>query len=284
MPFAIRRAESLRERYGRGSSSDQTTEKMVQSSYLRWTYLVNRVCAALLWIPGLPLTVLLMLFVQMTSRGPGLYRQRRVGLRGRVFTLYKIRTMLHNAEAETGPVWTAPFDPRITKVGRLLRALHLDELPQLVNVLRGEMMLIGPRPERPEFTKHLARQIPGYMDRCSVLPGITGLAQVNLAPDTDIDSVRRKLVLDVEYISQANLKTDLRIICATALGMIGIPQRWTVRMFSLERHPGIPESSHVEVESAGGPAIYHGSLSSSAHSGNGVCRLAAEKEGAIPAA
>ena len=131
-----------------------------------------------------------MLLVRLTSRGPGIYKQARVGKDGRKFMMYKIRTMRQDAEAASGPMWTQAHDPRVTFLGRVLRKLHLDELPQLFNVLKGEMSLVGPRPERPEFVRVLAEAIPGYRNRLAVRPGVTGLAQVNLPPDTDIASVR----------------------------------------------------------------------------------------------
>jgi hypothetical protein len=116
-------------------------------------------------------------------------------------------------------VWARTRDPRVTLVGRILRKLHLDELPQLFNILKGEMSLVGPRPERPEFVQMLARKIPGYSNRLLVLPGVTGLAQVNLPPDTDLDSVRRKLVLDLEYVRRASLPMDLALMIGTAARM-----------------------------------------------------------------
>jgi lipopolysaccharide/colanic/teichoic acid biosynthesis glycosyltransferase len=130
--------------------------------------------------------------------------------------------MIHECESLTGPRWTIPGDPRVTPVGWLLRRTHIDELPQLLNVLKGEMSLIGPRPERPEFVNELTRAIDGYDDRHSVLPGITGLAQVQLAPDTDVKSVRRKLLYDLYYVQHMSLWLDMRIMLATALHMVGI--------------------------------------------------------------
>ena len=139
------------------------------------------------------------------------------------FRMYKIRTMRRDAEAHTGPVWTKTKDPRITRIGRILRKLHLDELPQLLNVMRGEMSLVGPRPERPEFVEVLAEEIPGYMDRVLVCPGVTGLAQVNLPPDTDLKSVRRKLLLDRQYVAEAGLLLDVRLFLCTLGRMCKIP-------------------------------------------------------------
>jgi lipopolysaccharide/colanic/teichoic acid biosynthesis glycosyltransferase len=131
--------------------------------------------------------------------------------------------MYLDAERHSGPVWTTTTsDPRITPLGRFLRATHLDELPQLINVVAGEMALVGPRPERPEFAQVLAEEIPGYLDRLHVLPGVTGLAQLNLPPDTDVESVRRKLLLDLQYIGQASLGYDFRLLLATAAPLLGI--------------------------------------------------------------
>src|SRR6185436_18198088 len=139
-------------------------------------------------------------------------------------------------ETKSGPVWSAPgSDPRVTRLGYWLRKLHLDELPQLFNVLRGEMSLIGPRPERPEFVKVLAESIPGYMDRLRVAPGITGLAQINLPPDTDLNSVRRKLVLDLEYIETASFLLDLRMFVCTLFRLIGVRGDTAMRVMWLTR-------------------------------------------------
>jgi lipopolysaccharide/colanic/teichoic acid biosynthesis glycosyltransferase len=198
------------------SPSPAASSSHVQpASYFRWKPAIDRFLALVLLLPGLPVIGLLMLLVRLTSRGPGLYRQVRVGKNGRHFKMYKLRTMRQDAEAASGPVWTKAKDPRITLLGRVLRKLHLDELPQLFNVLRGEMSLIGPRPERPEFVKVLAKEIPGYAQRLAVRPGVTGLAQVNLPPDTDLDSVRRKLVLDLQYIRRAGVLLDARLLLCT---------------------------------------------------------------------
>ena len=198
----------------------------------------------MLLIPGLPIIGLLVLLVRLTSRGPGIYGQVRTGQHGRNFMMYKIRTMEQDAEAASGPVWTQARDPRITFVGRVLRNLHLDELPQLLNVLKGEMSLVGPRPERPEFVPVLAEAIPGYRSRLAVPPGVTGLAQLNLPPDSDLTSVCRKLVLDREYIAQAGLWLDLRVLLCTFLRMfkvseaLGAPYVWRRPESDGSRDPG----------------------------------------------
>jgi lipopolysaccharide/colanic/teichoic acid biosynthesis glycosyltransferase len=130
--------------------------------------------------------------------------------------------MFADAERNTGPVWASADDIRITAIGRVLRLLNWDEIPQLINVIRGDMNIVGPRPERPEIAERLIEEIPDYAKRTLVCPGITGLAQVNLPADTDLDSVRRKLLLDFEYIRTANPWMDLCIVIATAPRLIGI--------------------------------------------------------------
>jgi hypothetical protein len=160
--------------------------------------------------------------------------------------MYKIRTMYEDAESRFGPEWTQKNDPRITPIGRWLRKLHLDEFPQLWNVLLGEMNLIGPRPERPEFTRVLAKEIPNYLDRLLVAPGITGLAQINLPPDMDLNSVRRKLVLDLEYIQHANPLLDLRMFTSTLLRLLFIKGDFAMKMMGLERDvPEIPANTEA---------------------------------------
>jgi lipopolysaccharide/colanic/teichoic acid biosynthesis glycosyltransferase len=201
--------------------------------------------ALVLLVLAAPLIGLAALLVKLTSPGPAFYTQTRVGRKGRLFTIYKLRTMIHNCESLTGPRWSIPGDPRVTWVGQLLRLSHLDELPQLLNVLRGDMSLIGPRPERPEFVPKLDRNIPGYRQRLAVRPGVTGLAQVNLPADTDLDSVRRKLACDLLYIQRVGPWLDLRILLCTALYSVGVPFRISRRLF---RIPGVPHQSPGPVE------------------------------------
>ncbi len=214
----------------------------VVAPYIAYNGLLARVAALVMLVPGLPLIAMLVVLVRLTSRGPGIYSQERVGLNGRRFTMYKIRTMRQDAESAEGATWCRPGDSRVTLLGRVLRALHMDELPQLWNVLQGEMALIGPRPERPEFTRLLEREIPGYSHRLYVLPGITGLAQINLPADTDLDSVRRKVILDCEYIETASLSLDLRIVARTLLRMCAIHGDGPSRLLGILRVVTLPEN------------------------------------------
>jgi lipopolysaccharide/colanic/teichoic acid biosynthesis glycosyltransferase len=186
--------------------------------------------AAILFVGTLPLMVAALLLVRLTSPGNPLYRQTRLGRGGVPFTIYKIRTMRFDAEAKSGPQWSKPGDARITPIGRILRVTHLDELPQLWNVLRGDMSLVGPRPERPEIAAGLRRTIPGYDARLAVKPGMTGLAQVHLPPDETIDSVRTKLVYDRVYIWNQTFSYDIYLLVCTALKVCGLR-----RLYRLDR-------------------------------------------------
>src|SRR5262249_37408985 len=155
------------------------------------------VFATALLVLTAPILLIAMALVRLTSAGPAIYSQKRVGRGGREFTIFKLRSMRHDCERLSGPKWCVPGDPRITVLGRILRTSRIDGLPQLWNVLVGDMSLIGPRPERPEFVTRLAAVIPGYMARHAVLSGITGLAQVQLSADTDFGNVARKLRFDM---------------------------------------------------------------------------------------
>jgi lipopolysaccharide/colanic/teichoic acid biosynthesis glycosyltransferase len=178
----------------------------------------------------IPLVILAAILVKLTSRGPVFYSQVRLGKNGKPFTIFKVRTMYHRCESLTGPQWSQPGDSRITPVGRFLRQTHLDELPQLWNVLRGDMSLVGPRPERPEFVDQLEKALPLYRSRLQVRPGITGLAQVQLPPDTDLASVRRKLAHDIYYVRRLGCWLDLRILISTGMNTLGIPNSWFHRL------------------------------------------------------
>jgi len=181
---------------------------------------LDRSLALVLLVLTAPLVLFAMLLVKLTSRGPALYSQSRVGQFGRVFTIWKLRTMYHNCERNTGPRWSTPGDPRVTPLGRLFRAMHIDELPQLVSVLRGQMSLIGPRPERPEIARKLTTLVEEYDVRHAVLPGISGNAQIHLPPDTKVNDVRQKVVLDREYIHRFSAWFDVKIMFKTGLKMI----------------------------------------------------------------
>jgi lipopolysaccharide/colanic/teichoic acid biosynthesis glycosyltransferase len=163
-----------------------------------------------------------LLLVRLTSRGPGIYTQTRLGAGGIPFRIFKIRTMVHNCESLTGPRWAVPGDPRVTPVGFVLRATHIDELPQLWNVLVGDMSLIGPRPERPEIAEQLVREIPRYYERLAMKPGISGLAQVQLPPDTEVKNVADKLLLDLTYIDRVGPWLDVKILACTALKLLTV--------------------------------------------------------------
>jgi len=205
------------------------------SRYFRWKRYVDFPLALLLSMIALPVVALVYLLVRLTSPGPGIYKQVRLGLDGKPFTLYKIRTMRVNAEAATGAIWTAQRDRRITFVGRILRQMHFDELPQLYNVLRGDMALVGPRPERPEFVTELEKRINGYGCRLYVMPGLTGLAQLNQDPDVDLNDVRRKLVFDFEYIEDASCLFDLRLLCCSAFKALFLCKPAVLVFFHLYR-------------------------------------------------
>jgi lipopolysaccharide/colanic/teichoic acid biosynthesis glycosyltransferase len=202
-----------------------------------------------LLLAAAPLVVVIAPLIKLDSPGPIFYTQERVGVNrrrnrhrrqdpiavtgelriqerrqqpadGRPFHIVKFRTMVADAEKATGPTWAAPNDPRVTRIGRILRPARLDELPQLWNVLRGQMSLVGPRPERPHFVSQFVRQIPGYRTRLEAVPGITGLAQVENAYDSSEADVRRKLDYDLEYIRRSSIREDLWILLRTMVVML----------------------------------------------------------------
>jgi lipopolysaccharide/colanic/teichoic acid biosynthesis glycosyltransferase len=194
---------------------------------------MNVLIAAIALFVALPLLLLIAVAIRLTSRGPVLYTQERVGLDRRVsgtkpeqsrrtrdlggqpFTIYKFRTMRVDAEAQSGAVWAAQNDPRVTPVGRFLRQYRLDEIPQLLNVMRGEMNIVGPRPERPTIFAELREHIKEYPLRQRAKPGITGLAQIYHHYDRSMDDVRTKVRFDLEYIRRRSLWEDLRIMLRT---------------------------------------------------------------------
>jgi lipopolysaccharide/colanic/teichoic acid biosynthesis glycosyltransferase len=167
---------------------------------------------------GGPLALAAALLVRMESRGPLFYAQERCGRDGKRFRLWKLRTMVPKAEAGTGPVWSGPEDPRCTRIGAVLRRTGIDELPQLWNVLKGEMSLVGPRPERPHFVRHFQQVLPDYAARHRLRPGLTGLAQVNGWRGRTC--VRKRLEHDLRYVANWNLGLDLKLIALTAFHLI----------------------------------------------------------------
>jgi lipopolysaccharide/colanic/teichoic acid biosynthesis glycosyltransferase len=197
---------------------------------------LNVVVAAIGIVLAAPIMLLISVAVKLSSPGPVLFRQRRVGLDlragyggnsrrmvdlgGKPFTMYKFRTMRAPKAGEPAEVWASHDDPRITPVGRFLRGTRLDELPQLFNVLRGDMNIVGPRPEQPEIFQTLRHEVPSYASRQRVRPGITGRAQITLRYDSCIDDVRRKVEADLQYIETQSLLEDLRIMAMTAPVMV----------------------------------------------------------------
>ncbi len=164
-----------------------------------------------------PLIAFTAVLIKIVSPGPVFFKQERVGYKGRIFDIYKIRTMKVDAEKDTGPIWARENDSRLIKFGKLIRRLHIDELPQLLNVLRGDMSIVGPRPERPVFVEKLSGEISDYRKRINVKPGITGLAQVRHKYDETIKDVRKKVKYDLLYIREMCFMVDLRILLRTVM-------------------------------------------------------------------
>lgn len=171
-------------------------------------------------IPGIPLMLIISLIVRMTSDGPAIFKQKRMGKYEKPFTMFKFRTMYLNAEQESGPVWASDDDPRITPVGYWLRKLRLDELPQFINVLKGDMSLVGPRPERPYFVEQFKNKIPLYSRRLRVRPGITGWAQVKWKYDESLEDVKEKTKYDLFYVENISLKMDFKILINTVMTVV----------------------------------------------------------------
>ena len=206
---------------------------------------LNVAVAALGLVISAPLMAAIAVAIKLTSRGPVIYSQMRVGIDrrapgepgnsrrqhdagGKPFRIFKFRTMAPPARGPqtTAEVWAQPDDPRVTPLGRILRSYRLDELPQLINVLRGDMNVVGPRPEQPTIFARLRQQIERYEERQRVRPGITGWAQVNQSYDTSVESVRRKLELDLEYIRRQSVMEDIRILLRTVPDMLGSRGAW----------------------------------------------------------
>jgi sugar transferase (PEP-CTERM system associated) len=183
--------------------------------------LIDLACATIGLILTVPLLLIIPIWIKLDSPGPVFYRQERVGYKGTLFTLIKFRSMRADAESGSGPIWATDEDPRITRAGRLLRKLRLDELPQLLNVLSGEMSFVGPRPERPVFVNLLKSKIPYYDLRHSVRPGITGWAQIKYRYGASIEDAIEKLTYDLYYIKNLSLVLDLGVIAETLKVVLG---------------------------------------------------------------
>jgi exopolysaccharide biosynthesis polyprenyl glycosylphosphotransferase len=183
-------------------------------SYERIVRPLERLAALLMLLVFSPLFLLIALLIALTSPGGSVYRQKRIGKNGRIFTLYKFRTMRSDAEKD-GARWSDKNDPRVTPIGKILRRTHIDELPQLVNILRGEVVFVGPRPERPEFATELSEKIPYYDIRHLVPPGITGWAQIHYRYGSSVEDAKRKLEFDLFYIKHRSLLLDARVILRT---------------------------------------------------------------------
>jgi sugar transferase (PEP-CTERM system associated) len=177
--------------------------------------LFDLLASGLISLLALPVMLVAALAVWLEDGGPVLYRQERVGLDGRVFPVLKFRSMRSDAEKDGRPIWALTDDPRITRVGRLLRKLRIDELPQMINVMRGEMSFVGPRPERAFFVDQLSRELPYYGARHSIKPGVTGLAQVRYQYGASVDDAMRKLQYDLYYVKNNSLFLDLLILIET---------------------------------------------------------------------
>ncbi len=225
-------------------------ERLPGGLYVAVKPVTDALAAATLLILTSPLIAAAIVLVKLTSPGPVIYSQVRVGLRGRTFTIYKIRSMRYRCEDSTGPIWSKGRDTRVTPIGRVLRKTHVDELPQLWNVIRGDMSLVGPRPERPELVPDLQLAFPHYDERHQVRPGLTGLAQLQQAPDVDLESVRRKLVCDLHYVRKVSLSLDLRILAGTIFHVLGIPFSISGRMLWVPRRESIERVAHPVAEPA----------------------------------
>ena len=185
---------------------------------------LKRVLDLIIAIPCLmifsPLWLIISIIIKLDSSGPALYKQKRIGENNTTFTIRKFRSMFYDAEKDSGPVWVADDDPRITRAGAWLRRFRLDEIPQLVNVIKGQMSIVGPRPERPFFIDKLMQEFPFYYRRHKVRPGITGWSQIKQPYDRDIDDVRKKLKFDFYYIENLSFSLDVKILASTLWVML----------------------------------------------------------------
>ena len=185
--------------------------------FLQFKRVLDIIFSAIGIVIAFPIIVFTALIIKIVSPGPVFFKQERVGWKGKLFEIHKLRTMRLDAEKHTGPIWAREDDPRLIKFGKTIRKLHIDELPQLYNVLKGDMSIVGPRPERPVFVEKLCEEIVDYKKRIKVRPGITGLAQVRHKYDETIADVRKKVKYDLLYIREMCFMVDLRILARTIL-------------------------------------------------------------------
>ncbi len=194
---------------------------LLQDHMPRWEAQVKRLfdifISATMLIVGAPVWLLVAALVKATSKGPAVYSQERIGLNGKPFIMMKFRSMTVDAETKSGPAWATTNDPRVTPFGRFMRKARLDEIPQLINVLKGEMSFVGPRPERQYFIEKLTKEIPWYIKRLKMKPGITGWAQVKHKYDETIEDVKTKVMYDLYYFENMSLLLDLKIIIQTVM-------------------------------------------------------------------
>jgi len=239
---------------------DRQTLPSQNKSYSGFKTVADILAACVLMLLAAPIVAVLAVLVKLASPGPAFYSQTRLGLGGRPFQIWKLRTMFHNCEAITGPVWSGKNDQRITPIGRILRDTHLDELPQLWNVLRGEMSLVGPRPERPGIAQRIEAEVPGFGLRLLVKPGLTGLAQLRLPPDEDIADVPHKLAQDLYYLRHQSPLLDLLILISTAFHFIGAGCVCLSRMLLAGAAPSARQEI-AQAEMANSASLHTNSLS-----------------------
>jgi lipopolysaccharide/colanic/teichoic acid biosynthesis glycosyltransferase len=224
-------------------TDNQSMDRSIDEPSRQIKIFVESFLALLMLLVATPVILIAVVLVRITSRGPVIYAQKRLGRNGLVFTIYKIRSMYRDSEPD-GVRWCVPGDRRVTPIGRLLRCTHIDELPQLINVLQGNMSLIGPRPERPEIVCELEKALPQYRRRLDVRPGLTGLAQVLQPPDTDLNMVRSKLAFDLQYVDHWSLWLDLRIFLATVPHVLSVPPGTIARLFRLPQGSSSSKGDH----------------------------------------